>query len=136
MYGGCDIRFLILDVSPLDDYSIEETIIRHYRLKTIDTYIYFNHENIVVTINSYLKQTYYNKDFFDIKKFIEDVKTPNVTMAAYMTRNERSAMVMLRSLPIYLRKTCFGTIFKPRVIPQYRKEVMKLQRAIKKTIKP
>lgn len=136
IYTGFDIRFLILDVSPLGDYSIEETVIQHYRLKNIDACIYFNREHNIVRTNSYLKQTYYNKNFFDIKKFISDVKTPNASMAVYMTRNERSAMVMLRSLPIYLRKRCFGAIFKPRVIPQYRKEVMKLQRNIKEINQP
>lgn len=136
IYSGCDIGFLILDVSPLNDYSIKETIIRHYSLHLTSTCLYFNEEKNIVNINSYFKQTYYDKNFFDIKKFISDVKTPNVSVAAYMTSDEKSAITLLRSLPIYLHKTKFGTIFQQNLIPQYRKEVMKLQRAIKKTIKP
>lgn len=136
MYGGCDIRFLILDVFPLDDYSIKETIIRHYFLRCTSTCLYFNEEKNIVNINSYLKETYYDKNFFDIKKFISDVKTPNVRVAAYMTSDEKSAITLLRSLPIYLHKTKFGTIFQLNLIPQYRKEVMKLQRNIKEINQP
>lgn len=136
IYASCDIRFLILDVFPLGDYSIKETIIRHYSLRRTSTCLYFNEEKNIVNINSYFKQTYYDKNFFDIKKFISDVKAPNVSVAAYMTSDEKSAITLLRSLPIYLHKTKFGTIFQLNLIPQYRKEVMKLQRTIKKTIKP
>ena len=135
IYAGCDIRFLILDVSPLGDYAIEETIIRHYSFHRTSACLYFNEEKNIVNINSYSKQTFYNKDFFDIKKFIEDVKTSNVSAAAYMTSDEKSAITLLRSLPIYLHKTKFGTIFQLNLIPQYRKEVMKLQRSIKEAIK-
>lgn len=136
IYAGCDIRFLILDVSPLGDYSIKETIIRHYSLYRTSTCLYFNEEKNIVNINSYFKQTYYDKNFFDIKKFISDVKTPKVSVAAYMTSDEKSAITLLRSLPIYLHKTKFGTIFQQNLIPQYRKEVMKLQRNIKDINQP
>lgn len=135
IYASCDIRFLILDVSPLGDYAIEETIIRRYSFHRTSACLYFNEEKNIVNINSYSKQTFYNKDFFDIKKFIEDVKTSNVSAAAYMTSDEKSAITLLRSLPIYLHKTKFGTIFQLNLIPQYRKEVMKLQRSIKEAIK-
>lgn len=136
IYAGCDISFLILDVFPLSDYSIKETIIRHYSLRRTSTCLYFNEEKNIVNINSYLKETYYDKNFFDIKRFISDVKTPNVSVAAYMTSDEKSAITLLRSLPIYLHKTKFGTIFQLNLIPQYRKEVMKLQRNIKDINQP
>lgn len=131
VYTGFDIRFLILDVSPLDDYSITETIIRNYSFRYTSTCLYFNEEKNIANINSYLKQTFYDTNFFDIKKFISNVKTPNVSVSVYMTSDEKSAITLLRSLPIYLHKTKFGTIFQLNLIPQYRKEVMKLQRNIK-----